>query len=97
MIGKPTMEYYQSKIASKKEQYYDGSLESSLLFKARTLSLEVNRRTHKWNDTGSKKCNLDVNESVFHSMVECPNSDQLRYQFMEKSKSVLGIERFRGN
>ena len=81
MIGEPTMEYYQSKIVSKKEQFYDGSLRSALLFKARTLSIEVNRRTHRWNDNGSKKCNLDVKESVFHFMAECPNYDQLRDQF----------------
>ena len=98
MIGKPTMEYYQSKIVPKKEQFYDGSLGSALLFKARTLSLEVNRRTYRWNDTGSKKCdkcNLDVNESVFHFMAECPKYDQPRDQFMEKCINILGIERFR--
>ena len=48
--------------------------------------------------TGSKKCdkcNLDVNESVFHFMAECPKYDQPRHQFMEKCINILGIERFR--
>ena len=41
MDNKVTLKYFKEKIALRKEMYYEGSYDSELLFKARSLSLEV--------------------------------------------------------
>ena len=55
MRNKTTLQNYgEMKETPRKELFYDGSYGSSLLFKARTNSLEVNRRTWRWLPDQSK-------------------------------------------
>ena len=44
MNEKPSLNMYKKKIEPQKEECYDGSLNSSLLFKARTDSLETGKK-----------------------------------------------------
>ena len=46
MDNKVTLKYFEEKIASRKDIYYDESYASELLFKSRSLSLEVNIVEH---------------------------------------------------
>ena len=83
--GKVTLEWYASKECPKYVRYYDGSVGSQLLFKARTQSLELNARTYRWNENGVKRCmNCDLNEdeTVMHVMVECDKFDVERERFL---------------
>ena len=40
------------------ERVYDGSFDSEILFKVRSQSFEVNSRTHRWNESGSRECRV---------------------------------------
>ena len=87
MEDKSSLIWYKGKTTPKCEVFYDGSLGSSLLFKARTKSLEVNSRTYRWADNGSKicqKCVGGIDETVEHFMLMCP-----RYE--EERDYLLGI------
>ena len=73
--GKSSLEWYQGKARPKSEAFYDGSLGSILLFKARTKSLEVNSRVYRWANEGSKECRMctwGVDETIVHVLIECP-------------------------
>ena len=48
--------WYKNKEKPNNEKIYNGSWESTLLFKARTGSLEVNEKRRKWG--GKKICNV---------------------------------------
>ena len=68
MIGKTSLVRYQEKQVPRREMFYDGSLGSSLLFKARTESVELNARTYRWQENDDK-CKLFVRkpkEDVTH-------------------------------
>ena len=87
MEGKSSLIWYKEKTTPKCEAFYDGSLGSSLLFKARTKSLEVNGRTYRWANEGSKicqKCVGGIDETVEHFMLLC-----LRYE--EERDHLLGV------
>ena len=49
MDNKPTLKYYKTKTKPGYEYLYDGSWESTLLFKVRSGSLETRDRTRRWN------------------------------------------------
>lgn len=75
MDNKVTLKYFKEKIAPRKEIYYDGSYASELLFKARSLSLEVNNRTYRFSETKNKECLAclsGIDETVEHVVCECP-------------------------
>ena len=85
MNEKVTLEWYASKECPKYERYYDGSVGSQLLFKARTQSLELNARTYRWNEGGVKRCmmcDLGEDETVMHVVVECDKYDVQRDRFL---------------
>ena len=66
--------HFKEKIAPMKEMYYDGSYASELLFKARSLSLEVNSRTYRFPLTKNKECLgrlSGIDETVEHMVCEC--------------------------
>jgi len=91
MNEKETLVWYAKKECPKFVRWYDGSVGSQLLFKARTQSLEVNARTYRWNEGGIKKCmNCDLNEdeTVMHVMVECDRYDAERQSLL----NVIGRE-----
>ena len=98
-----TLEWYANKEYPNYVRYYDGSVGSQLLFKARTQSLEVNARTYRWNENREKrcmKCDLDEDETVMHVVVECDKYDVERERFLnvlrnecEEHKIVEWMER----
>ena len=92
MVGKSTLHWYARKEKPEMERCYDGSPNSTLLFKARTQSLEVNARTYRWSETGSKMCGVcgDGDETVEHVMVECGGYDEMREEFKMRSIGNLG-------
>ena len=81
----------------KKENIYDGSWESSLLFKARTDSLEVNEKKKRWGgeiDTCGKCGRNDDRpvETIEHLLTECCAYEEERLTFNEKMENKLGHE-----
>ena len=55
----------------KREVFYDGNWQSSLYSKDRIKSMEVNSRTYRWANEGSKVCQMcvgGVDEIVDHLM-----------------------------
>ena len=54
--GKQTLARYSLKVAPRRENFYDGSWGSSLLFKARSGALELNDRTYRFNPRNTKEC-----------------------------------------
>ena len=53
---KETLNWYSYKQCPKQEIFYNGDEGSSLLYKCRTQSLEVNFRTYRWNEERTKLC-----------------------------------------
>jgi hypothetical protein len=91
---KSTLSLYSRKKEPRMEDIYDGSWASSLLFKARTGSLEVNGRTYRWSGVGEECtwCNLQEKETVHHLMVECEGHRQERELYLESLSHSLGEE-----
>ena len=56
MGNKSTLKMCSEKVAPRKEIYYSGNKGSSLLFKARTNSSEVNDRTCRFNESRERIC-----------------------------------------
>ena len=72
MRKKPTLQtYLNNKIKPQKEIYYDGSLGSSLLFKAMFGSLELNSRTYRWNENQIKLFNKGIEEDLSYITNHC--------------------------
>ena len=77
MEDKETLHWYKSKEKPRWENYYDGSWEAKLLFKAKSESLEVNCRTYRWNNGGvwwCEKCSreeIPIREDVKNIILEC--------------------------
>jgi hypothetical protein len=93
---KPTLLWYEQKDSPRHERWYDGSWGSQLLFKARSQSLELNARTHRWNDRLSKLCEvceLNVDETVVHALVECSGYERERARFIELLEREVGREK----
>ena len=89
--GKSKLQWYESKVKPAAERVYDGSFGSELLFKVRSQSLEVNARTYRWNEDGSKECKvcaMGVDESVYHMIVECAEYERERQEFMTNVRSM---------
>ena len=59
MIGKTNLERYQEKHLPRKQLFYNGSLGSSFLFKARTESIELNAKTCRWHEN-EDNCKLFI-------------------------------------
>ena len=78
MEGKETLQIYRTKGVPKKENFYDGGWDSILFFRTRAGSLEVNRRTHRFNEERSKLCQYcklggyELDETITHIITECP-------------------------
>ena len=90
---KQSLGHYAEKTAPRYEEFYDGSFGSSLLFKARSGSLELASRTHRWDTVGSKYCRVcdeDVDENILHFLWKCRGYGELRGGLQQKTEKVLG-------
>ena len=94
---KSTLQMYSNKKRPAMEKFYDGSWGSKLLFGARTGSLEINGRTHHWNETGENChfCPAQVKETVEHLIVECEGHRLERQEFIEEIVDRIGAEEWR--
>ena len=94
MIGKSTLEMYSKKPSPRRETFYDGSFNGTLLFKARTMSLEINSRTYRWNDEGSKLCQVcgRCDKTLEHVLAECPAYSDVREEFMGWIVTLIGTD-----
>ena len=93
MEGKSTMNMYKLKEKPNAESFYDGSWNGTLLFKARTRSLEVKCRTYRWDPDNSKMCRAcnQEEESLEHFMVVCSAYEGIRREFVADIKGVVGV------
>ena len=93
MKEKPSLNMYGNKIKPQKEEFYDGSFNSALLFKARTNSLETGKRTYRWTGEGDrlcKYCNLREEEDVSHFFIECSKYELERDVYVRKVMDLVG-------
>ena len=93
----PTLKWYSKKRLPSYEAFYDGSWGSSLLFKARSGSLETDDRTYRYRGDGSRlcqNCNLQVAETVMHLIAECPAYNSAREYAMAKIIGLIGCDEF---
>ena len=93
----PTLKLYAKKKVPAFESFYDGSWGSSLLFKARSGSLETDDRTYRYRGDGNRicvNCNLGIAETVKHIMAECPAYDRAREWAMDKIIQEIGEAEF---
>ena len=96
--GKSTLKYYKEKKKPQKEVCYDGGWGSSLLFKARSGSLETNERTRRWNGVGPycTLCNAGggdpVEENIEHILTECTLYNIERNRLENYMENKFGME-----
>ncbi len=91
---KVTLAWYRYKEKPKRECMYDGSYGSELLFKARTMSLEVNARTYRWSESGIKtceQCTSGEDETVKHVIVKCSKYEMERNVFINEIVREIGM------
>ena len=97
MDTKSSLEWYRAKEVPRSELFFDGNLGSSLLFKARSKSLEVNSRVYRWRNEGSKQCRMcdgGQDETVEHLLLECPGYESERREMMSAVTGEMGTERW---
>ena len=97
MENKSTLSWFRMKETPCYVKFYDGSWSSELLFKARSQSLEVNERTHRWNAERSKECKgcrCHADESVYHIIVECERYERERNVLIQSVSEAWGCEFF---
>ena len=96
MERKTTLEWYKVKEAPRYERWYDGSLGGDLLFRARAQSMDVNARSYRWSESRSKgcqMCDMGVDETVEHVILECVRYERDRNEMMQVVVTELGHNR----
>ena len=96
---KKSLRWYKEKEKPRKENFYNGDWEAKLLFKARSNTLEVNSRIHKWKDIDKhcEKCSkkgIEIEETLEHVLVECDQYKNERENFEEKIVGKIGEEKW---
>ena len=100
MENKTTMDIYKKKKMPKKESCYEGGGDSVLLFRTRAGSLEVNRRTHRFNEMKSKWCHFcetqgrREEETIIHLLTECPAYEDAMDWAIRKYMDIIGEAEF---
>ena len=94
---KKSLKYYKKKEGPRKMEIYDGSWGASLLFKARTNSLEVNERKKRWGEEkeiceGCGKEGEREIETLEHVLIECEGYERERKRFEKEIEEVIGRE-----
>ena len=95
MERKNTLEWYKEKETPAYERWYDGSLGSDLLFRARAQCMDVNVRNYRWSESGSKECQMcdrGEDETVEHVLLECDKYDRERMNMMRVVLTEMGCE-----
>ena len=95
MERKNTLEWYKEKDTPAYERWYDGSLGSDLLFRARAQCMDVNVRNYRGSESGSKvcqMCDMGEDETVEHVLLECDKYDRERMNMMRVVLTEMGCE-----
>ena len=100
MERKESLTVYRNKEKPQRENGYDGTWQASLLFKARSNTLEVKERLNRWKgeDGLCEKClrtGRNVPETLEHVITECTWYDNIRQDFSDQMSEKLGIEKWR--
>ena len=95
MEKKKSLRWYKNKEKPKNEKIYNGFWESTLLFKARTDSLEVNEKRKKWggDKDSCEKCEIRKErntDTLDHVLIECPEYKSERLNFETEVKRTIG-------
>ena len=95
MQKKSSLQLYRAKEKPGKDKAYNGTWEASLLFKARTNTLETNERKKKWggeNDECEKceKRGERIKETLEHVLTECSEYMEERNRLDERIRNTLG-------
>ena len=92
---KSTLRFYGNKERPMMEEYYDGSYQGKLLYRARSGSLEVNGRTYRWNGgrENCQNCVEMVKETIEHVIIECDRYEVERRDLMQEILNQVGQER----
>ena len=96
MGKKSSLQLYRAKDKPGKDNAYNGTWEASLLFKARTNTLETNERKKKWGGEKEEceKCEKrgeKIKETLEHVLTECSEYMEERNRLDEKIKNKLGL------
>ena len=86
-----TLVWYRSKERPKYEKMYDGGFGSELLFRAKPKCMEVNEKTYRRSESGSKACVMcdgGEDECVGHLVLVCGRHEKLRENLMD----AVGLE-----
>ena len=95
--GKVSLRNYSLKLEPSKEKFYNGNWASSLLFKARTNSLELRSRVYRFEGNGDKTClacNMGCEETVHHIIVECQAYEEVRVSAIADYVGSIGRDKF---
>ena len=95
MEKKKSLRWHKNKEKPKMKKIYNGSWKSTLLFKARTDSLEVNEKRKKWggDKDSCEKCEIRKErntETLDHVLIECPEYKSERLNFETEVKRTIG-------
>lgn len=93
MRNKSSLEWYRCKQQPRREPFYDGSIGSELIFKARTKSLELNSRTYRWANEGNKACKMcesGEDETVEHILLKCVRYERERREMLGAIVQEIG-------
>ena len=66
-------------------RWYDGSLGSDLLFRAKAQCMDVNARNYRWSESHSKLCQMCAmgeDKTVEHVVLGCEKYDRDRMEMM---------------
>ena len=91
---KRSLRWYKEKEIPKTENIFNGSWESTLLFKARTDSLEVNKKKKKWGGDNDKcehceSLGRKQVETLEHLIIESEIYEEERKEFEEKILKII--------
>lgn len=91
--SKSTLALYSNKEKPCTEEFYDGSWGSSLLFAARSGSLNINATTRHWNGIGEvcQNCFAGERETLEHLLIECEGHALERQDYIENIVRVIGV------
>ena len=98
MERKSTLVLYKSKECPKYEKWYDGEFESELLSRTKTTYMEVNERTYRYSESGSKacvSCDSGEDETVEHVVLVCGRYELLSEKMMRAVR--LEVEAWAGD
>ena len=95
MEKKLSRRYYKLKERPRKDNTYNGTWESSLLFKARTNTLEVNERKKRWGGDNDRcgKCEKRgerIMETLEHVLTECSEYTEERSRLDRNITNKIG-------